>query len=92
MIFAECEWRDWVNLEFPNKYRTGAEWELRVSAAKFGKSGSSTKRHLFKKHVCGKVPEMAMFVDAVTVEKQIPWYELEHEPSNQKYETYKLSP
>ena len=92
LIFAECEWRDWVSLEYPNKYRTGAEWELRVSAEKFGKGGSRTKRNLLKKHVCGKAPEMAMFVDAVTVEEQTPWYELIHGPSNQKYETYKLTP
>ena len=33
---------------------------------------------------------MAMFVDAVTMETQKPWYELTYH--NQQYETYKISP
>ena len=91
LIFAECLWKDWVNLEYPNKYRTGREWELRQEAAKFGdKSKAKPKKAYYKEHVCGKVPEAAMFVDAVTVEDQIPWYELKYR--NDQYETYKLTP
>merc|ERR1712142_386059 len=33
-IFAECDWKDWVSLEYPDKYRTGKEWELRNEARK----------------------------------------------------------
>ena len=90
LLFAECEWKDFVNLEYPDKYRTGAEWELRLKAATFGSGGPIPKRRYFRKHVCGRVPEMALYVDAVTVEDQTPWYELTH--NGQTYETYKLSP
>ena len=76
-----------MNLEYPDKYRTGAEWELRMKAAKFGSGGSKPNKKYFREHVCGKVPEMAMYVDAVTVRDQKPWYELGPE-----YEVYKLSP
>merc|ERR1712002_978815 len=33
-IFAECDWKDWVSLEYPDKYRTGKE------GTKQGKTGS----------------------------------------------------
>ena len=36
----------------------------------------AAKNRKFNKHVCGSVPEKAHYVDAVTVEKQIPWHEL----------------
>lgn len=49
-----------VNEEYPNKHRTGREWELRIEAAKDRK---------LRKHVCGDVPEAAHFIDAVTTEK-----------------------
>ena len=90
LLFAECVWKDWVNLEYPNKHRTGGEWELRQQTEKFGAGGPKSRKRYFRKHVCGKVPEMAMFVDAVTMETQTPWYELTYQ--NKQYETYKLSP
>ena len=91
LIFAECEWKDWISLEFPNKDRTGAEWELRLEAEKFGnKDRGVSRKSYFRQHVCGKVPEMAMFVDAVSRESQIPWYELKYR--NAQYETFKLTP
>ena len=49
-----------MNEEYPNKHRTGREWELRIEAAKERK---------LRKHVCGDVPEAAHFIDAVTTEK-----------------------
>ena len=78
-IFAECEWMDWISEEYPNKHKTGREWELRIEVA---------KKKKMRRHVCGDVPEAAHYVDAVTTEKRIPWYEL----SDSKYEAYKLSP
>ena len=80
-IFAECEWMDWISEEYPNKHRTGREWELRIEVA---------KKKKLRRHVCGDVPEAAHYVDAVTTEKRIPWYELKTGMS--KYEVYKLSP
>ena len=80
-IFAECEWMDWISEEYPNKHRTGREWELRIEVA---------KKKKMRRHVCGDVPEAAHYVDAVTTEKRIPWYELKTGMS--KYEAYKLSP
>ena len=66
-IFAECEWKDWVSLEYPDKRRTGQEWELRQSTEKFGDVDNTkgAKKKKFRQHVCGKIPEAAMFVDAV---------------------------
>ena len=29
LLFAECNWRDWISQSYPNKYRQGAEWEMR---------------------------------------------------------------
>ena len=80
-IFAECEWMDWISEEYPNKHRTGREWELRIEVA---------KKKKLRKHVCGDVPEAAHYVDAVTTEKRIPWYELK--TGTGKHEVYKLSP
>ena len=90
LLFAECVWKDWVNLEYPNKHRTGGEWELRQQTEKFGAQGRKSRKRYYRQHVCGKVPEMALFVDAVTMETQKPWYELTYH--NQQYETYKISP
>ena len=42
------------------------------------------------RHVCGKVPEAAMYIDAVARESLVPWYELE--VGGQSHEVYKLSP
>ena len=66
--------------EYPNKHKTGREWELRIEVA---------KKKKMRRHVCGDVPEAAHYVDAVTTEKRIPWYEL---GTAGKYEVYKLSP
>ena len=80
-IFAECEWMDWINDEYPGKQRTKKEWELRVK---------NMKNKKMRKHVCGPVMEAAHYVDAVYTEpdNQKPWYEL----MNGSYEVYKLSP
>jgi len=80
-LFAECEWRDWINLDYPNKRRTGIEGELRARA--FG------DQSLFKT-VCGDIPENALYVDAVSVEDRTPWYEIKE--GSRKYETFKLTP
>ena len=29
LLFAECDWKDWVSQSYPDKYRQGAEWEIR---------------------------------------------------------------
>ena len=81
MLFAECEWREWVSQEFPGRARTGAEWEVRQELV---------RRPRLARHVCGKVPEKAMYVDAVTRERQEPWYEVKVE--GRDHEVYKLSP
>ena len=66
-LFAECEWMDWVNLEYPNKPRTNRESELRQATEKFGdQDKTKPQKKKYRKHVCGKIPEAAMFVDAVT--------------------------
>ena len=59
-IFAECEWMDWISETYPDKQRSGREWEFRISAA---------KRKKFLKHVCGTIPEAAHYVDAVTTKE-----------------------
>ena len=66
-LFAECEWMDWVNLEYPNKHRTNRESELRQATEKFGdQDKTKPQKKKYRKHVCGNIPEAAMFVDAVT--------------------------
>ena len=42
------------------------------------------------KHVCGSQQEHAHYVDAVTMDEQIPWYELR--VNSKEYETFKLTP
>jgi len=81
LLFAECTWMDWISQEYPDKYRTGAEWEMRMETAKIPK---------YRKHVCSKVRDKAMYIDAVTVEDQRPWYDLQ--VNGQPYETYKVNP
>merc|ERR1712142_1360858 len=80
-IFAECEWKDWVSVDWPGKEKTGAEWDLRQL---------QLKSKQFLKHTCGKTPEDSQYVDAVTVEDQKPWHELK--VGSRQYEVYKLSP
>jgi len=80
-LFAECEWRDWVNQDYPNKRRTGLEAELRARAV---------ADESLSKTVCGDIPENALFVDAVTMNERTPWYELKE--SSRAYETFKLTP
>jgi hypothetical protein len=32
-LFAECDWKDWVNIDYPNKIEgTNGEYELRFRA------------------------------------------------------------
>ena len=81
VLFAECDWKDWVSQEYPGRARTGAEWEIRQELAKVRK---------WQKHVCGKIPDNALFIDAVAREEVVPWYELQ--VSGQPHEVYKLSP
>ena len=83
LLFAECDWKDWISQEYPAKYRTGAEWEIRQEIYKIPR---------LLKHVCGKVLEKAMYIDGVTREDQIPWYELVAGNRGRAYETYKLNP
>ena len=66
-LFAECNWMDWVSLEYPNKHRTHRESELRQATEKFGdQDRKKADKRKYKQHVCGRIPEAAMFVDAVT--------------------------
>ena len=83
LLFAECDWKDWISQEYPGKYRTGAEWEIRQEIYKIPR---------LLKHVCGKVLEKAMDIDGVTREDQIPWYDLVAGNRGRAYETYKLNP
>ena len=83
-IFAECRWKDWVDVNYPDKFRQSKEWELRREAYDNKK---------FNRHVCGKDPINAHYVDAVTRETQTPWYELKaNKKSKKEYEVYKLTP
>ena len=81
VLFAECSWLDWVSQDYPGKARSGAEWEIRQELV---------KQRKLARHVCGKVPEAAMYIDAVARESLVPWYELE--VGGQSHEVYKLSP
>ena len=81
VLFAECDWLDWVSQDYPGKARSGAEWEIRQELV---------KQRKLARHVCGKVPEAAMYIDAVARESLVPWYELE--VGGQSHEVYKLSP
>merc|ERR1719233_1368343 len=74
-IFAECEWKDWVNNEYPDS--RGEEWEMKKGVKKDRK-------------MCG-ANDASHYVDAVTIEDQIPWHELKAE-NGQQYEVYKLTP
>merc|ERR1719431_351806 len=80
-LFAECQWKDWVNTNYPNKRLTGLEYEMRPLIA---------KKKEMAKTVCGDIPENAHYVDAVTVEDSVPWYELA--VNKRTYETFKLTP
>jgi len=81
-LFHECDWKDWLSNDYPDKLKgLNAEYELRFM---------SVLQDKFKEHVCGSVPEHAHYVDAVTVEDQIPWHELKM--GQEQYETFKLTP
>ena len=80
-IFEECEWKNWVNQQYPDKNKDTREQEWRLN---------SQDNKKFFKHVCGDIPESAHYIDAATVEDQTPWYEAK--VGLQPHEVYKLSP
>jgi len=83
-IFHECDWKDWVNIDYPGNINTGSEFELKDRAYSHG-------RGQFQEHVCGNQDDDAHYIDAVTMETQTPWYELYME-NKRRYETFKLTP
>jgi len=83
ILFHECEWRDWVNMDYPGANEgVDGEYELRQTAS------NKTK---FVEHVCGSEPSHAHYIDAVTMEDMTPWYDLKME-NDKTYETFKLTP
>lgn len=42
LLFAECDWKDWVSQSYPDKYRQGAEWEIRQEIYKVRQSNIVT--------------------------------------------------
>ena len=69
-LFAECEWRDYISEEYPGNEK-GAAWEFELKE-------DAEKKDAISHHVCGKAKSNSYFIDAVTKETKIPWYELEH--------------
>jgi len=83
ILFHECEWRDWLSTDHPGANEgVDGEYELRQNGY------DNTE---FTQHVCGNEPSQAHYIDAVTREDQIPWYELMMH-GTQTYETFKLTP
>merc|ERR1719402_1093920 len=82
-LFAECEWRDYISEEYPGNEK-GAAWEFELKE-------DAEKKDAISHHVCGKAKSNSYFIDAVTRETKIPWYELEH-PGGLQHETLKLNP
>ena len=69
-LFAECEWRDYISEDYPGNEQ-GAAWEFELKE-------DAEKKDAISHHVCGKAKSNSYFIDAVTRETKIPWYELEH--------------
>jgi len=81
-LFSECEWRDWTSFSYPG-WKANVEMELREDIAKL--DGGK-----YSKHVCGEDPQNVMYIDAVTREDGIPWYEMKRR--NQLVSHYTVSP
>merc|ERR1711915_953740 len=87
-LFYECEWRDWVNEDYPGKKTKEGELELKEFVA---------RNRALSLHVCGNEYADAHYIDAVTMKDQTPWYELTmKDPYNEEnladYNALKIAP
>jgi len=75
-IFAECEWKDWISLNYPSKHKNlrNVEYEMRYY---FTERNRRPKLLAYNEHVCGPEPHNVLMVDAVTKEHCVPWREHE---------------
>jgi len=83
LLFAECDWKDYINKNYPEKDGKSQNYEFELKKTAY--RGNMTK------HVCGNTIGNSHFIDAVTVEDQIPWYEVKLK-NGEKHETLKLTP
>jgi len=84
VLFAECDWKDYINENYPNKDGKSENYEFELKETAY-------KNQAFKKHVCENSRTNSHFIDAVTVEDQIPWYEVKL-TNGEQHETLKLTP
>merc|ERR1719402_702145 len=84
LLFAECDWKDYINMDSPAKKGKSHDYEFELKETAF-------KDKDYKKHVCEHTVPNSHFIDAVTVEDQIPWYEVQLK-SGEQHETLKLTP
>ena len=66
-LFDDCDWRPFTSLDFPY----GNTWDIEMRSKAFH---NRYKKH-FKGHVCGEKINDAMYIDARTIDDDVPWDE-----------------